>query len=133
MSHADPWGDDVEEPAPSRLAGMQVGTPEQFGWLTGIVKAVLVLNLLDALFTLVWVRWGYAREANDLIADLANQNALLFVIVKLSLVSLGSWLLWNRRHHAAAVIAIFISFVAYYLILLVHLSYTNRLLRQLLF
>ena len=59
--------------------------------------------------------------------------ALLFVIVKLSLVSLGSWLLWNRRHHAAAVIAIFISFVAYYLILLVHLSYTNRLLRQLLF
>ncbi len=35
---------------------LSVGTPEHFRWLHGIVKAVLVLNLLDALFTLLWVR-----------------------------------------------------------------------------
>jgi hypothetical protein len=32
---------------------LSVGTAEHFGWLQGIVRAVLILNLLDAPFTLV--------------------------------------------------------------------------------
>ena len=91
-----------------------VGTQQHFQWLQGIVKTVLVLNLLDALFTLVWVRWGLAQEANTLLDELVNQHAVGFVAVKLGLVSLGSWLLWNRRRRPLAVIAIFAAFLELY-------------------
>ena len=108
-----------------------VGTKQHFRWLDGIVKALLVLNLLDALFTLVWVRAGLAREANALMRDLVNDHAVLFVVTKLSLVSLGSLLLWRWRTHAGAVVAIFGAFLAYYFVLLYHLQYSSTLVRSL--
>ena len=113
-------------------SSLSLGTPEHFRWLQGIVKAVLVLNLLDALFTLLWVRSGLAREANPLIDRLANENAVGFVLVKLGLVGLGSWLLWQRRRRPFAVIAIVAAFLVYYFILLYHLQYASGLVRQLL-
>ena len=112
--------------------GIHVGTPEQFHWLHGVVKAVLVLNLLDALFTLVWVRAGLAVEANTLIDELVNEHAVGFVVLKITLVGLGSWLLWQRRKRPSAVIAIFIAFLAYYLVLLYHVQYASGLVRALL-
>jgi len=39
--------------------------------------------------------------------------------------------LWQRRHHATAVIAIFIAFMAYYLVLLYHVQYAATLVRSL--
>ena len=111
---------------------LPVGTPEHFRWLQGIVKAVLVLNLLDALFTLLWVHAGLASEANPLIAELVNENAVGFVLVKLGLVGLGSWLLWNRQQRPIAVISIVAAFIVYYFVLLYHLQYASGLVRQLL-
>lgn len=108
-----------------------IGTPQQFGWLHGIVKAVVVLNLLDAVFTLWWVRLGLAEEANKLLEDLVTERPVTFVLVKLGLVSLGAIFLWLRRERAFAVIAIFAAFFVYYLVLLHHLSYTTVLLATL--
>ena len=119
----------MSETEPS-LRGFRVGTAEHFGWLHGIVKTVLVLNLLDAIFTLVWVRWGFAREANLMIDKLVEGHALAFVAVKLGLVGLGSWLLWQRRNHATAVVAIFVAFLTYYLVLLYHVQYAATLVRS---
>jgi len=113
------------------VSGLRVGTPQQFRWLDGIVKTVLVMNLLDAIFTLVWVRAGLAREANVLMRDLVNEHAVLFVVAKLSLVSLGSLILWQRRAHAGAVVAIFVIFLVYYFVLLYHLQYSSLLVRHL--
>jgi len=107
-----------------------VGTPEQLRWLKGIVIAVLVLNVLDALFTLLWVRAGLATEANALMSDLVENNAALFVVTKIGLVSLGSLLLWRQRTKPIAVIAIFVVFLAYYFVLLYHLEYTSVLIRN---
>jgi hypothetical protein len=114
------------------VTALRVGTPQQFRWLGGIVKAVLILNLLDAVFTLIWVRAGLAREANALMRELVNEHAVLFVVTKLGLVSLGSLLLWRWRERAGAVVAIFLAFLAYYLVLLYHLQYSSRLVRHLL-
>jgi hypothetical protein len=111
---------------------LSVGTAEHFGWLLGIVKAVLVLNLLDAVLTLFWVRAGLAREANPLIAQLASEHAVGLVLVKLGLVGLGSWVLWHRRDRPAAVVAIVAAFLTYYFVLLYHLQYASGLVRQLL-
>jgi hypothetical protein len=91
---------------------------------------VLVLNLLDAIFTLVWVRWGFAREANLMIDRLVERHALAFIAWRWPR-GMGSWLLWQRRHHATAVIAIFIAFMAYYLVLLYHVQYAATLVRKL--
>ena len=112
------------------MSGRQVGTPQHFEWLRGIIMAVLIFNLVDAVLTLVWVRAGLAREANALMRDLVNHHAVLFVVVKVGLVSLGSWFLWKVREHPAAVIAIFVAFFAYYLILLYHLQYSSLLVRN---
>ncbi|MFQ5415610.1 MAG: DUF5658 family protein [Myxococcota bacterium] len=108
----------------------RIGTPEQFRWLNGVVKTVLVLNLLDAVFTLVWVRAELAEEANALMRFLVEDHAVLFVTVKVALVSLGSWVLWRRRTHATAVVAIFAAFLVYYLLLLYHLQYSSLLVRN---
>ncbi len=102
---------------------MPIAAPGQYRWLHGVVKGVLVLNLADALFTLYWVRAGHAREANDLIDELVNEHAVLFVVTKLALVGLGSWLLWNRRSRPLAVVAIFVVFLVYYAILMLHLDH----------
>jgi hypothetical protein len=108
-----------------------VGTEEHFRWLHGIVQATLVLNLFDAVFTLIWVRAGLAREANELLRVLVEEHALAFVGVKLALVSLGSLLLWRLRERPAAVIGIFAAFLVYYAILLYHLQFSSLVVRHL--
>ena len=114
-----------------RSGRFRVGTQQQFLWLKGLIKAILVLNLLDATFTLVWVRAGLAREANALMRELVNEHAILFVIVKVALVTLGSYLLWRQRHRPAAVVGVFLGFLVYYGLLLYHLQYSSFLLRRL--
>lgn len=104
---------------------LKIGTAEQFRWLRGVVEAVLWLNLLDAVFTLWWVRHGLAVEANALLSDLAADHPMGFVLVKLALVSLGSVFLWRLRRRPLAVVAIFGAFLIYYLVLLYHLQFSS--------
>ncbi len=111
---------------------MQVGTPEQFRWLHAILKWVVVLNLVDAVLTLFWVRAGLAEEANTLLDELVNQHELVFVLVKLALVGMGAWILWRRRQSPTAVVAIFVAFIVYYAILLHHLRYASGFIKYLL-
>jgi hypothetical protein len=113
-------------------ATLRVGTAEQFRWLGGIVKAVVILNLIDAVMTLWWVRTGFATEANMLLAEMVEKHALLFVVGKLALVSLGTTILWRRRRRTLAVGGIFAVFLAYYFILLYHLQFAGLMLGQLL-
>jgi len=113
---------------PSMVIGEQtrrIGTYEHFRFLRGLVKSVLVMNLLDGLLTLVWIWTGVAEEANPLLAHLVNEQPVLFMGAKTTLVGLGSWLLWRHRKRKMAVVAIFVGFLAYYLILLYHLNSMN--------
>jgi len=111
----------------------RIGTPEHFRWLGNIVKVVLTLNLLDAIFTMVWVTAGLANEANPLLATLVRDHPLVFVAVKLSLVGGGSWLLWQHRKRPLAVVGIFVVFLSYYCLLLLHVGYLSLILGTLLF
>jgi hypothetical protein len=106
---------------------LPVGTPEHYVWLGGVVKGVLVLNLLDVLFTLVWVGTGLAREANPLLDELVSLRPVGFAAVKLALVGLGSLLLWRHRQRPLAVVAIFLAFLLYYFVLLWHLRFLGLL------
>ena len=110
----------------------QIGTPQHFRWLEGVVKAVLVLNLIDAVLTLVWIQTGLATEANPVMAELVHNSPVAFILAKIALVSLGSGLLWRLRTRPLAVVGIFAVFLAYYFLILYHLDYANMLLRALL-
>jgi hypothetical protein len=96
-------------------------------WISGIVKGLIVLNLLDSIFTLIWVRTGVAEESNIFLENLVNENALCFMLVKVALVSLGSLLLWRYRHHLFAVIGLFLAFTTYLMVTIYHLHFLNLL------
>ncbi len=104
-----------------------VGSAQQIGWLNSIVKAVLVLNLLDSVLTLIWVNTGIAEEANIFLRDLVNNSPVTFMFVKISLVSLGSLLLWRFRRHPFAVAGLFLVFIAYSAIFVYHLHFLSLL------
>ena len=102
-----------------------VGTPEHFRWLYGIIEVVLLLNLLDAIFTLIWIKTRLAEEANILLQSVVNERPIIFVLVKTTLVSLGVLLLWRRRHHPLAVVGLISVFLVYYWLLLYHLRFAS--------
>ncbi|MGD2123668.1 MAG: DUF5658 family protein [Gemmatimonadota bacterium] len=109
-----------------RGRGLVIGTPEHFRWLYSIAKWVLLLNLLDGVFTLIWVEHFGATEKNIMMSDLVHSSALMFMLVKLTLVSLGVLFLWRNRSNPLAVICLFVSFFTYYLVLLFHIQYSAR-------
>jgi hypothetical protein len=89
-------------------------------WQTRVVEAVLVLNLLDVVFTLIWVHTGLAREANPLLSHLVVAHPVVFVSAKVALVSFGSWVLWRYRQKQLAALAALLLVAAYYTVLLIH-------------
>jgi len=106
----------------STTGRLPIGTPRQMRWLDGLVAAILLLNLGDALFTLHWISTGQAIEANPLLHVLAHDHPFLFLLAKMMLVGLGSTLLLRFRHRALAVCALFVGFLAYYWVFLYHLQ-----------
>ncbi len=118
------YGPHVQE----RRSGLAIGTGEHFEWLYGIAKWLLVLNLLDGIFTLIWVEYYGAGEMNVMMSDLVRTDALSFMLVKLTLVSLGTLFLWRNRSNSLAVVSIFFAFFSYYLVLLVHLQFGSAVL-----
>ena len=110
---------------PRALGALAIGTGQHFQWLQGIAKWLLILNLLDGVFTLIWVEHFDAQELNLMMSDLVHGNPLWFMLAKLTLVSLGTLFLWRNRSNALAVISLFVAFFSYYLVLLVHLQYSS--------
>jgi|10_taG_2_1085330.scaffolds.fasta_scaffold00018_87 uncharacterized protein YpmB len=58
-----------------------------------ILISILVLNVLDAIFTTYWVGVKNVEEANPLMQELVRYP-IIFVTTKISLVSLCLYLLW---------------------------------------
>lgn len=116
---------DCESCIRSKRLGIVIGTHEHFGWLYAVAKSVLLLNLLDGIFTLIWVEHFGAGELNVMLSDLVHSSPLLFMLTKLALVSLGILFLWRHRNKVLAVVALFFAFYSYYLVLLFHLQYSS--------
>ena len=87
-----------------------------------VVLALLLLNLLDAVFTLVWVETGIAREANLLLEGILSQSAIGFMFVKMALVSLGVLLLWRYRDRRLSIAGLAVACLAYNALLVYHLG-----------
>jgi MFS superfamily sulfate permease-like transporter len=99
---------------------MEVGTTRQFLWLKWVIGLTFILNAIDGVLTVAWVLSGHAQEANPIMDHLLDVDPVVFIVVKLTLVALGSFLLWRLRRIPAAVVAIFLLFIVYYSILVYH-------------
>jgi hypothetical protein len=96
-----------------------------------VAAALLILNLLDGIFTLAAVHAGAASEANPLMAASMSWGSLHFILIKTALVSAGVLLLWRRRNRALAVAGLYAVTALYAGVLAYHLSaiglWTSRL------
>ncbi|MCA9679120.1 MAG: hypothetical protein H6708_10550 [Kofleriaceae bacterium] len=90
--------------------------------LTMIAGAILVLNLIDAVFTLIYVHLGLAVEGNPLMGQALTRGPVGFMLVKLALVSMGVLVLFRLRRRRAASVALVASAIAYSSLLVYHLT-----------
>jgi len=61
-----------------------------------ILMNIVILNMLDGIFTTYWIEVEDVKEANPLMEVLVEYS-VIFMIIKISLVSLGVYLLWLLR------------------------------------
>jgi hypothetical protein len=116
----------------TRALSVPVFVPGDFATtMFAMVKSILVLNLIDAVLTIYWVRNGLAYEMNPLLAESVQHFPIMFVLIKLSLVGLGVYVLWRNRSNRLAMGAIFVAFAAYFGLFLYHISYISYTLSPL--
>ncbi|MCP3140747.1 DUF5658 family protein [Pyxidicoccus xibeiensis] len=89
--------------------------------------ALLVLNLLDGLFTLLFLQLEVAEELNPLMRIAYEQSPLVFMFSKLVIVNAGLWLLCLHRRLRASRIAIRIGAAVYGIIVVYHLAFLTHL------
>ena len=89
---------------------------------------VIVLNMVDAVWTLAFVRMGAADEGNPLMDQALSYGPLLFMLAKLTLVSLSVLLLWRLRHRKSATVGLFSAAMTYIVICGYHVSHAHALL-----
>ena len=111
---------------PATISGL-VPAADSATWFTPkrlavMSAAAVILNLVDAIFTLVVVSAGLAVEANPLMDVLLEQGAVAFMLTKVSLVSLAILLFWRLRRRRLAVAGIVASVVVYSCIAAYHLQ-----------
>src|SRR5215831_18164758 len=95
----------------------------------GICLAILLLNLLDALFTLAFLQFNLAEEANPLMSLAYRSSPVGFVLLKLAMVQVGILILHHNRrvpvaqHSLNAVAAVYVGIVSYHLTFVAHLAW----------
>lgn len=104
-------------------------TPIESRWIQAILGATLVLNLVDLCATIVFVKLGYAEEANPLMAALLDLGPPVFAAVKLAIVSAGVYVLWRYRRFVLARVGSVAVGIAYSLLTLHHARWAETLAR----
>lgn len=105
----------------SATAGAR-GAVEDAGVISSCI-ALLVLNLLDGLFTLAFLQAGVAEEANPLMRMAYEHSPAAFMGIKLALVNAGAAMLWMNRGTLAARAALGGGVLMYAAIVAYHCSF----------
>jgi hypothetical protein len=92
-----------------------------------LAVGVLILNLLDALFTLTYLQLQLAEEVNPLMSLAYRGSPVWFVAAKLGLVQLGLLVLFVNRQSHLARFALSGAAVVYSGIVSYHLAFLAKL------
>ena len=90
--------------------------------------SLVIMNFLDAVFTLYWVEAGLATELNPIMAEALYMGPWVFVLVKLGLVSLAISLLWIRRDNKIAQMLVPPLTLIYCCVVSVHLLFVGNVI-----
>lgn len=89
---------------------------------------LLILNLLDGLFTLAFLQLGVAQEANPVMRAAYELSPMSFMALKLLVVNLGVVVLALHRESKVARLALKIATAVYAVIVTWHLAFVAHLL-----
>ena len=90
--------------------------------------ALVIMNLLDAVFTLVYICSGVATESNPIMNHFLQMGPVMFVMTKMALVSLAVFLLIRLlKRRQAASLALIGTSAAYALLICYHISAVHLL------
>jgi len=90
--------------------------------VTACLILISLLNILDAFFTLFWVEYGIAEEANPLMKTALSYGNLNFVFIKISIVTAGCYLLYKFQNKLSAKVFSFIGLAIYSCLLVYHIT-----------
>ena len=96
---------------------------KKYYWHNLCLKLLAVFNLLDALFTYVWVSLGYAQESNPLMDYLISISAPGFILYKVILVNLCIFILWRFSYAKLCRILVVPLTLVYAWVMYIHLSF----------
>ncbi len=82
---------------------------------------LFVLNFLDAVLTIYWVRNGYATEGNHLMATLLDIGVFPFLAVKIAIGAVASVTLWRWKNLKIAKYGLAVTLTLYIGLMGVHL------------
>ena len=98
--------------------------------ITPAAALLVVLNLLDGLFTLIFLQMNVAEELNPLMRVAYMHSPLSFMAVKLAIVSLGLALLCLHRSMRLSQRAIQAGAALYTVIDIYHLAFLAHLVHE---
>lgn len=81
---------------------------------------LFLLNLLDAILTIYWVRWGVASEGNHLMAGLLDIGDFTFLTVKIGWGMLTALVLLRWGHKRLAKYGLSVALAVYFGVMAVH-------------
>ena len=90
--------------------------------MSALSKSILlfVLNLLDALLTLIWIRANVATEGNGLMAGVLNYGDAPFLLTKLAVGGFAAYTLYRWSHLALARRGMALVLGIYFCLMLLH-------------
>lgn len=90
--------------------------------------ALLLLNLLDGLFTLLFLQLAVAEELNPVMRLAYEDSPLAFMALKLGIVHFGVYVLCLHREVRLARLALGVGLLLYAAIVAYHLAFVAQLL-----
>lgn len=88
---------------------------------TLLIALIFLLSILDAVFTLTWIRSGLAIEANPLLNTLLNHGNFAFLATKIFLTAVGCvFLLYTKDQSRLSKASIVFLFLTYSLLTVYH-------------
>lgn len=86
-----------------------------------LLIAIVFMSVCDAFFTLAWINFGIADEANPILTYSLELGQSYFLLSKISLTVLGCILLYRaRKHRFAKKVIVFITSI-YFILTVYHL------------
>lgn len=96
-------------------------------WIYVAAGILAILNVLDAVLTILWVETGCAVEANPIMDYFLSIHPVLFLLVKMFLVYGGIGILLHYRQKPIATFSLWIFCLVYGLLLCYHIFHAYAL------